>query len=71
MSSPARATTEPKRADRGRLSQREMEVLALLVEGCPNKKIGRRLGISENTAKFHVTSILNKLGVASIAASKP
>jgi len=59
----ARTTTEPAQTERGILSAREQEVLALLVEGCVNKEIGRRLGISEHTAKYHVTSILNKLGV--------
>jgi DNA-binding NarL/FixJ family response regulator len=39
-----------------------MEVLQLLVEGLPNKEIARRLGISEHTVKFHVTTVLGKLG---------
>ena len=44
------------------LTAREMEVLALLAEGEGNKEIADRLNISENTAKFHVSSILGKLG---------
>jgi two-component system nitrate/nitrite response regulator NarL len=44
------------------LTPREREVLALLVEGMPNRAIGTRLGISEHTAKFHVTAICTKLG---------
>ncbi len=44
---------------------REREVLALLAEGLTNRAIGVRLGISENTAKFHVQSVLSKLGVSS------
>jgi DNA-binding NarL/FixJ family response regulator len=44
------------------LTDRESEVLALLAEGAGNKDIARRLGISEHTAKFHVSSILSKLG---------
>jgi DNA-binding NarL/FixJ family response regulator len=44
------------------LTTREMEVLALLAEGAGNKEIAAKLGISENTAKFHVSSILGKLG---------
>ena len=44
------------------LTARETEVLALLAEGAGNKEIAARLKISENTAKFHVSSILGKLG---------
>ena len=44
------------------LTAREMEVLALLAEGFGNKEIAAKLDISENTAKFHVSSILGKLG---------
>jgi DNA-binding NarL/FixJ family response regulator len=44
------------------LTPREQEVLRLLAEGLSNKLIGARLGISEHTAKFHVNSILGKLG---------
>ena len=46
------------------LSQRESDVLALMAEGAGNKEIAARLHISENTVKFHVSSILNKLGAA-------
>jgi DNA-binding NarL/FixJ family response regulator len=46
-----------------RLSAREGEVLALLVEGLPNKLIARRLEISEKTVKTHLTSIFRTLGV--------
>ncbi|HEY2472109.1 MAG TPA: response regulator transcription factor [Terracidiphilus sp.] len=44
------------------LTAREMEVLTLLADGAGNKEIAAKLGISENTAKFHVSSILGKLG---------
>lgn len=47
------------------LTEREHEVLALLALGLPNKSIATRLGISEHTAKFHVGSILAKIGAAS------
>jgi DNA-binding NarL/FixJ family response regulator len=47
------------------LTERELEVLQLLGAGLPNKAIARRLKVSEHTAKFHVASILNKLGVQS------
>jgi len=46
------------------LSPRELEVLALLVEGATNPQIAARLIITERTAKKHVTNILGKLGVA-------
>ena len=46
------------------LTSRETDVLALLAEGAGNKEIASRLGISEHTVKFHVSSILSKLGAA-------
>jgi DNA-binding NarL/FixJ family response regulator len=45
-----------------RLTGREREVLRLVAEGRSNKQIGARLRITERTVKFHVTSILAKLG---------
>ena len=47
------------------LTPRELEVLRLMAEGLPNKTIAARLDISEHTVKFHVNTILGKLGVAS------
>ncbi|HEY4384010.1 MAG TPA: response regulator transcription factor [Ktedonobacteraceae bacterium] len=44
------------------LTERELEVLHLLAQGMPNKEIATRLVISERTAKFHVSSIMSKLG---------
>jgi len=44
------------------LTPREIEVLELLAEGFPNKSIAVRLGISDQTVKFHVASICGKLG---------
>jgi DNA-binding NarL/FixJ family response regulator len=44
------------------LTRREIEVLELLAEGLPNKSIAIRLGISDQTVKFHVASICGKLG---------
>ena len=46
------------------LTARESEVLSLLAEGVGNKEIASRLHISEHTVKFHVSSILAKLGAA-------
>lgn len=47
------------------LTRRELEVLQMLAAGLSNKEIALRLNISEHTAKFHVASILGKLGAAS------
>jgi DNA-binding NarL/FixJ family response regulator len=44
------------------LTPRETEALQLLSEGLSNRQIAERLGIGERTAKFHVNSILAKLG---------
>lgn len=49
------------------LSPREQEVLSLLARGMSNREIGRKLFVSETTAKFHVGNILRKLGVSSRA----
>lgn len=47
------------------LTTREIDVLTLVASGLPNKTIALRLGISDHTVKFHVGSILGKLGAAS------
>jgi len=49
------------------LTQREQEILQLLVKGLLYKEIGNQLGISANTAKKHVINIYNKLHVNSRA----
>jgi DNA-binding NarL/FixJ family response regulator len=46
------------------LTAREIEVLELLAEGLSNKAIGAKLRISDQTVKFHVSSICGKLGAA-------
>jgi DNA-binding NarL/FixJ family response regulator len=51
------------RASKKPLTSREIETLDLLRRGFSNKDIGQILGISENTAKFHVKAILVKLDV--------
>ena len=47
------------------LTPRELEVLALMAQGLPNKLIAYKLGVTLHTAKFHVAQILAKLGAAS------
>ena len=46
-------------------TQRQLDVLVLLCEGLPNKRIGSRLDIATGTVKVHVGEILRKLGVSS------
>jgi DNA-binding CsgD family transcriptional regulator len=53
----------------GGLSEREIEVLRLLVQGLTNKQIGARLSISAKTAGHHVEHIYTKIGVTSRAAA--
>ena len=52
----------PAEAQPEALTPREREVLLLLAQGLQNKEIGGELAISERTVKFHVSSILGKLG---------
>src|SRR5437867_6998058 len=47
------------------LTPRELDALRMLAEGLGNKQIARQLDTSEHTVKFHVSSILGKLGAAS------
>ncbi len=49
------------------LTARETEVLRMIAEGLANKEIAHRLNISEHTVKFHVSSLLGKLGAGSRA----
>lgn len=50
-----------------RLTPREMEVLALMVQGLTNPDIAERLVVSRATVKYHISSILAKLGVSNRA----
>lgn len=47
------------------LTPREIEILRAMADGLGNKEIGTRFGISENTVKFHVGSVMGKLGAGS------
>jgi NarL family two-component system response regulator LiaR len=47
------------------ITERERDILALMVEGLPNAQIAARLIISQSTVKFHVSNVLSKLGATS------
>lgn len=47
------------------LTPRELEVLAMIVDGLANKEIAAQLNVSAHTVKFHISSILGKLGASS------
>ncbi len=73
----ARQTTSGERAAPGsQLTQREIEVLHLVVTGALNKEIASMLSITENTVKYHLRNIMEKLHLknraqmAAYAASK-
>jgi len=65
--SPESAETHTVAPAHSGLSAREVEVLRLIAEGLANKEIAYRLGLSEHTVKFHVSSLLGKLGAGSRA----
>ena len=46
------------------LTSREIEVLTLVADGLPNKAIAAALGLSDDTVKFHLSSIFGKLGAS-------
>ncbi len=60
-----RSAAEPAANPLTALSERELEILALVAAGRANKEIARLLVISERTARTHVSHILRKLGVGS------
>ena len=61
-----RKTTQPPGHRLGEdLTERELEVLRLMVEGCSNPDIAKRLSLSRSTVKTHVSHIMEKLGVNS------
>jgi len=61
------APLDDRAAFEGVLTRRELDVLRLLVEGRSNREIARALVLSAGTVKFHVTSVLRKLGAANRA----
>ena len=52
---------------RASLSQREFEVLAMIVEGKSNKTVAHHLGLSERTIEIHRANIMEKMGARSVA----
>lgn len=56
-------TKEPFRTNEPTLTRRELDVLRELASGCSNQEIAEKLFISENTVKYHVHSILEKLNL--------
>jgi DNA-binding NarL/FixJ family response regulator len=60
---PRRSRPTPESKAAAVLSERECEVLALVVEGLTNREIGEELGIARNTVKNHLRSIYAKLDV--------
>jgi len=59
------ASQEPKFLPGHDLTDREREVLKLMVEGLNNKQISERLYVSQSTVKSHVSNVLKKLNVNS------
>jgi DNA-binding NarL/FixJ family response regulator len=59
-----RKKTNPEAEKIASLTEREMEVIALVAEGRRNKQIGERLFISEKTVRHYLTSIFDKLEVS-------
>ena len=57
------APPPPRRDERPRLTQRQVEVLRLIADGKSNREIAAALAITEGTAKVHVASIMKSLGV--------
>jgi DNA-binding NarL/FixJ family response regulator len=62
-------TDSPAEKRLAELRDREREVLELMIAGLRNREIGERLVIGERTVKFHVSNILQKLGVESRTAA--
>ena len=56
--SPSEARPDP-------LTPRELEILGMMAEGMGNRAIGKSLGISPHTVKFHIAAILDKLSARS------
>jgi DNA-binding NarL/FixJ family response regulator len=62
LAAPGRSPRADEESIEEPLTPREIEVLELMAHGLPNKSIAERLGISDQTVKFHTASIRGKLG---------
>jgi len=58
-------TQREKDRKQAKLSARELQIVACLLEGMPNKEIARKLELSEKTVKHYMTNLMNKLRVKS------
>ena len=54
----------PRRSNPGGLTRRELQILKLVANGQPNATVARKLWVTEQTVKFHLSNIYRKLGVA-------
>jgi HD-GYP domain-containing protein (c-di-GMP phosphodiesterase class II)/DNA-binding CsgD family transcriptional regulator len=69
LATAGRPTVVARRGQPAGLSDREVEVLGLIAQGCSNAQIANRLVISRRTAEHHVQHIYTKIGVSSRAAA--
>ena len=60
-----KADDSAQKLETPQFSPRQLDVMALVIEGCSNKKIADSLGLSESTVKMHISAIFQKLGVRS------
>ena len=63
--SAASSTADARQWTRPSLTDRERQIISLLVTGRPNKEIADKCGIRERTVKHHLTNVFDKLGVSS------
>lgn len=61
LSASLRAGAQPRNYG---LTQREIEVIGLVTEGCSNREIASRLNITEDTVKRHLTNVFDKIGMS-------
>ena len=61
--------TAPSIRVRARLTRRELEILRLVAEGLSNRLVAKRLWVTEQTVKFHLSNIYAKLGVSNRTAA--